>query len=93
MDGQATSLSDVSKATLSANTTLSTHANDAASVLDTSVEDVDSVFRMTIRNFMSTGFNGNVGLNKDKIETFKSAIDTYVGDINTALAKFNDVSK
>ncbi|MBQ4031039.1 MAG: hypothetical protein II625_04720 [Bacilli bacterium] len=85
----ASSLSEVSKAELSANTTLSANANSATSTLGSSVEDIDSVFRMTIQNFMSTGLNGNVGLNKERIKNFKDAIGEYVTDVNNALEKFN----
>lgn len=85
----ATSLSEVSKAELSANTTLSANANSATGTLGNSVEDIDSVFRMTVQNFMSTGINGNVGLNKDRIDAFKTSIGDYVSDVNSALEKFN----
>ena len=85
----ATSLSEVSKAELSANTTLSANANSATGTLGNSVEDIDSVFRMTVQNFMSTGINGNVGLNKDRIDAFKTSIGDYVTDVNNALEKFN----
>ena len=92
MDGMNnTSLSDVQKAQLSANTTLSANANNATGVLGDSVADVDNIFRMTIDNFRATGINGNVGLNKDRVKNFKDAIGEYVKDINTALEKFTAV--
>ena len=88
-----TTLSEVSKAQLSANTTLSTNlgkANDIYNGINAQAdEDIDSLVSSAFDKLRSTGFDGVTGLEINQVSNMQKAIDTYVGDIQSALAPLN----
>ena len=89
-----TTLSEVSKAQLSANTTLSTNlgkANDIYNGINGQAEeDIDSLVASAFDKLRSTGFDGVTGLEINKVAGMQTAIDNYVNGIQTALAPLNE---
>ena len=88
-----TTLSEVSKAQLSANTTLSTNlvkANDVYNGINSQAdEDIDSLVASAFDKLRSTGFDGVTGLEINKVSGMQTAIDNYVNGIQQALAPLN----
>ena len=88
-----TTLSEVSKAQLSANTTLSTNlgkANDIYNGINSAAEeDIDALVTSAFDQLRSTGFDGVTGLEINKVAAMQSAIDNYVNGIQTALSPLN----
>lgn len=88
-----TTLSEVSKAQLSANTTLSSNlgkANDIYNSINSQAdEDIDSLVSSAFDKLRSTGFDGITGLEINKVKGMQSAIDNYVNGIQQALAPLN----
>ena len=88
-----TTLSEVSKAQLSANTTLSTNlgkANDVYNGINSQAdEDIDSLVASAFDKLRSTGFDGVTGLEINKVAGMQTAIDNYVNGIQQALAPLN----
>lgn len=86
-------LSEVSKASLSANTTLSQNLGQATNTFstigNTATEDIDSLLKTAFNVLRSTGFDGVAGLETGQVETMKAAITTYVDSINAALEPLN----
>lgn len=89
----AESLSDISKASISANTTLSSNLGKATNVYDginsQADEDIDSLMASAFDKLRSVGFNGVTGLEIDKVKDMKKAITDYVGSIKKALEPLN----
>lgn len=92
--GNTSSLSEISKAQLSANTTLSGHLSQADAAYDqigaTADADIDSLLASAFESLRSTGFDGVAGLELEKVENMKTAINKYVEDIQTALSPLNE---
>lgn len=88
-----TTLSEVSKAQLSANTTLSSNlgkANDIYNGINSQAdEDIDSLVSSAFDKLRSTGFDGVTGLEINKVAGMQTAIDNYVNGIQTALDPLN----
>lgn len=88
-----TTLSEVSKAQLSANTTLSSNlgkANDIYNGINSQAdEDIDSLVSSAFDKLRSTGFDGVTGLEINKVAGMQSAIDNYVNGIQSALDPLN----
>jgi hypothetical protein len=88
-----TTLSDVSKAQLSANTTLSSNlgkANDIYNSINSQAdEDIDALVSSAFDKLRSTGFDGVTGLEINKVAGMQTAIDNYVAGIQSALAPLN----
>ena len=88
-----TTLSEVSKAQLSANTTLSSNlgkANDVYNGMNSQAdEDIDSLVSSAFDKLRSTGFDGVTGLEINKVAGMQTAIDNYVNGIQQALAPLN----
>lgn len=88
-----TTLSEVSKAQLSANTTLSSNlgkANDIYNGINNQAdEDIDALVSSAFDKLRSTGFDGVTGLEINKVKNMQTAIDNYVNGIQTALAPLN----
>ena len=86
-------LSEVSKAQLSANTTLSANlgkANDIYNGINSQAdEDIDSLVSSAFDKLRSTGFDGLTGLETQKVAGMQTAIDNYVNGIQQALAPLN----
>lgn len=85
-------LSSVSAATLSANTTMSENTVSAKTKFNTigdAAKDSDKALKDALELLNSAGKDGRFGINVGKIEEMKTAIDTYVGKINGALAGLN----
>lgn len=89
----AESLSEISKASISANTTLSSNLGKANNVFgeinSQADEDIDALMSSAFDKLRSVGFDGVTGLEIDKIRDMKKAITTYVGDIKKALSPLN----
>ena len=89
----AESLSDISKASISANTTLSSNLGKASNVYNEinsqAEEDIDSLMSSAFDKLRSVGFNGVTGLEINKIKNMKTAINNYVKDIEDALKPLN----
>lgn len=89
----AESLSDISKASISANTTLSTNlgkANNVFNEINTQAdEDIDALMSSAFDKLRSVGFDGVTGLEISKIKDMKGAIDQYITDIEEALKPLN----
>lgn len=89
-----TTLSEVSKAQLSANTTLSSNlgkANDVYNSISSQAdEDIDSLVATAFEKLRSTGFKGVAGLEINKVSKMQTAIDDYVSGIQNALAPLNE---
>lgn len=89
----AESLSDISKASVSANTTLSSNLGKASNVYgeinSQADEDIDALMSSAFDKLRSVGFDGVTGLEVDKVKDMKRAITTYVGDIKKALEPLN----
>ena len=88
-----TTLSEVAKAQLSANTTLSSNlgkANDVYNGINSQAEeDIDSLVASAFDKLRSTGFDGVTGLEINKVTGMQTAIDNYVNGIQQALAPLN----
>lgn len=86
-------LSSVSAATLSANTTLSQATSSANTTFgqigSAATEDTDSLLKNAIQAMESAGISGRFGINIDQIPTMQAAISAYINDVNTALEKLN----
>lgn len=82
-------LSEVSKAQLSANTTLSANTGKANQLFDNFSsgldEDIDSLVASAFEKLRSTGFDGVTGLETEKVKDMIGAIDDYIAGINRAL--------
>lgn len=91
--GNTTSLSEASKASLSANTTLSQNLGNAGNVfsgISTSAsDDIDSLLGSAFEALRSTGFDGVAGLETGQVTNMQRAITDYVESIKTALAPLN----
>lgn len=87
------SLSEASKATLSANTTLSQNLGNASNVftnISSSADaDIDNLLASAFQTLRSTGFDGVVGMETEQVQSMISAIDTYVSNVQSALAPLN----
>lgn len=82
-------LSSVSAATLSANTTLSGRTESANATygnIVSSVEDSDSMLKNAIQAVRSAGSDGKFGMNVGKIDDMKTAIGVYISLIDNELA-------
>lgn len=88
-----TTLSSVSKAQLSANTTLSQNLGKATNVYGDiytgAEEDIDTLVATAFNKLRSTGFDGVTGLEINQVTTMQRAIDTYVNGIQQALSPLN----
>lgn len=86
-------LSEISKASLSANTTLSQNlgkaSNTFSNIGNTASEDIDSLLKTAFNVLRNTGFDGVAGLETGQVETMKAAITSYVDNINSALEPLN----
>ena len=82
-------LSEVSKAQLSANTTLSANTGKANQLFDNFSngldEDIESLVASAFDKLRSTGFDGVTGLETGKVQGMIDAIDTYITGITGAL--------
>ena len=89
----AESLSDISKASISANTTLSSNLGKASNVYNEinaqAEEDIDSLMASAFDKLRSVGFDGVTGLELPKIAGMKTAISNYVDSIQKALEPLN----
>ena len=87
------SLSEASKATLSANTTLSQNLGNASNVFtnisSSADSDIDNLLASAFQALRSTGFDGVVGMETEQVQSMISAIDTYVSNVQSALAPLN----
>ena len=86
-------LSEISKAQLSANTTLSANTGKANQLFDNFSsgldEDIDSLVASAFDKLRSTGFDGVTGLETGKVEGMIQAVDSYIEGINGALSPLN----
>lgn len=93
MADSTSSLSEFSKATLSANTTLSSNLGQASSAYSSistaAEEDIGSLIASAFQTLRSTGFDGVVGLELSQVDNMKRAITDYVDSIKTALSPLN----
>lgn len=88
-----TTLSEISKAQLSANTTLSANLGKADNIYSdihtAAEEDIDTLVATAFEKLRSTGFDGVTGLEINQVANMQKAIDTYVADIQSALSPLN----
>lgn len=86
-------LSEVSKAQLSANTTLSTNLGKANTVYDgissQANDDIDGLLASAFETLRSTGFDGVAGLELNQVQNMQTAITNYVEAIKEALSPLN----
>lgn len=86
-------LSEISKAQLSANTTLSANTGKADQLFDQFSsgldEDIDSLVSSAFDKLRSIGFDGVMGLETEKVGGMITAVDTYVTNIKAALDPLN----
>ena len=87
---EESTLSEYKQAALSANNTLSKNADSAVSAMQNEAEDIDNIFKKGLDEFLATGFNGQVDLNKNRVTAFKQAIGEYVTEVNNALEKLSN---
>lgn len=91
--GNTSTLSEVSKATLSANTTLSQNLGKANQVYDgisaQADDDIDNLLASAFETLRSTGFDGVTGLELDQVQGMQDAITAYVAAIQEALSPLN----
>lgn len=87
-------LSEISKAQLSANTSLSANTGKANQLFDNFSngldEDIDSLVSSAFDKLRSTGFDGVTGLETNKVQGMVDEIDKYIDGINRALVPLND---
>ena len=88
-----TTLSEISKAQLSANTTLSTNTGKADQLFDKFSagldDDIDALVASAFDKLRSTGFDGVTGLEIHKVANMQKAIDNYISGIENSLAPLN----
>lgn len=86
-------LSEASKASLSANTTLSQNLGNANSAFDSIAssadESIDSLLKSAFNTLRSTNFEGVTGLETQKVTNMQTAITNYVNSIKSALDPLN----
>lgn len=92
--GNTSSLSEISKAQLSANTTLSGNLSKADAAYDAigaaAEADIDSLLSSAFETLRSTGFDGVAGLEIGKVVDMQAAITQYVNNIQGALNPLNE---
>lgn len=91
--GNKSTLSEISSASLSANTTLSSKTSSADSQFDAIYQgaesDIDTLVSSAFDQLRSIGFDGVTGLEIGYVDEMKNAITDYVTSIEEAIAPLN----